>query len=365
MKRILKTAAFSASALLATLAPINASAYNCATPDCDCYCDPCDFSGITIGVDWLFWKPCYDDHEFAYVRCVEGVQETFDYQCVKADAESGFRLSLAKPNIYCGWTLSGSYSWLNSKNKRTINTLGTFTTDIGLQSPLIAGEIISNTTTFAAPADALGDQAIGAFDVAYQTFDILLSAEVLHCNPCHHLIPYFGFNGLFLNQDYSVTVNGLNSVSGGNVITIESAWKEDTFAFGLKVGSEYSYNIADCYRIFSDFSAALLVSDDSGTSTQTLLNADGTTVSQFVYQDDTCSLFIPGYHLKLGAAYDSCWCGTDFSVHVGYELVQWHNIQAPRVWPGNNLSGQTALSTSPSVATIGYHGIFAGLDLTF
>lgn len=368
-----------AVAVLSTLTaiPDKANAANdCFSYDscCEQSCDPCSFTGVEVGADFLYWKPCVDELDFVAVESTasfteDGIPETHTslrYKDICQGWEPGVRVRIALPDCWCDWTLSGSYTWINLKNSNSLDLLDDedLTENAALisgsiRSPLLHGSFASVLPEFFAGWEI----AKGRLDTTYQTWDALFSYDVV-CNRCNILSPFFGVEGLILNQELKAYyLESLDSEINKAVFD----WSSDYFGVGLKVGTDYTYNLFDCLKVFARASGSLVVGNDCAESNQAVfLGAASQTINvrSLSYKDDDKFIIVPGYHLQLGVLYESCYCGMDFGIRLGWEFVNWHNVPNHRVFP-SDVDVNNALSTSPTVRTLGFQGFLAGGEIRF
>jgi hypothetical protein len=310
-----------------SLTPSDANAYGYCNDPCN---DPCDvacedfsaFGGFDIGADFLYWKPCVDDLFVAQVTNENVVER----KSIDPKWEPGVRVKLAKPDMCGCFTLSGSYTWLKSNDHKTI------TNEAGVLRPIYLPDSIIGANVYT--------EIGGTWDTTYQTFDVLLSYN-LRCNDCQTLTPFFGVEGLILNQKLN------HNYSIGPVLQTAS-WDSDFFGAGFKMGLEHDLALSDCFALFAAGSGSIAV----GT------HDVKTTVTGKIYKDDVC-LIVPGYHLQAGLKYEADWCGMEFAIRAGYEMLERRNTPNMAYFFGDDQR------SSPSTTTLGFHGGFLGLDVQF
>lgn len=337
---------------------------NFANADC-CYdpcCDPCSFGGFEIGADFLYWKPCVDNLDYAVVKynsssegsSPETTTNKWGYKCLCLDWEPGFRIRFGKDDIWCNWRLDGSYTWLDIKSTASCKK-----PDSGVEyvsSPLFhiaqgnQDDPDFNELTYVA----------GKYDTTYQSWDVLLSYDIA-CNRCHSFQPFFGVEGLILNQ--KIGVAGLVDYETDEADAIAAGWNSDFFGVGLKVGTNYEFQMFDCLKFYGSASGVITVGDRDGKFKGLTYDASGN-IDEFLFTDGDCCQFVPGYHLALGLLYETDACGCEFAVRVGWEFVQWHNVSNPRVFTSGG-EYREYFSSSADYTTFGLHGLTVGLDFTF
>jgi hypothetical protein len=65
----------------------------------------------------------------------------------------------------------------------------------------------------------------------------------------------------------------------------------------------------------------------------------------------------------LGLTYNGCYCGTAYYVTLGYEFLDWFNIQQIRRSVVNN--GQITILNSQLGQRVGFQGLFVGAGFQF
>jgi len=222
----------------------------------------------------------------------------------------------------------------------------------------------------------------GKIEIDYQNWDLLMS-RIICSAECYTIAPFVGAEGLLLKQKIK-THSRLHSIREGTVIDTPGGfgngraltnWKSDFHAYGIKFGTDYIYQLGDCFQFFTRGSFTIAVGENSGKNHQSLTrnSEDGIGGPQAVVvikeKEDESSIMINGYNIQLGFIYETETCGYDVAFRAGYEFVKWHNVPKPRRFPGgdngNDNAYNRAISTSPSKSTVGFHGLMAGACLTF
>lgn len=315
---------------------------------CDDCCDPCaNFcEGFDVGIDLIVWEPCLNDLDYAatYDSAVAATTASNGKRhAIDHDWEPGFRIRLAKNDVWCGLDFSFSYTYLTADKKNGVS---------GASAGLAQSVLTHPLQTFA------GVRAAARSNLCYQTFDILFSFDCC-CDPCHVIRPFFGIEGLFVDHKIHARVD-----NGTDVERVERRWKGDVSAVGLKVGSEYRFRYDDCLSLFARASGTLATGDIKTTDRNTAVS--GSTLpgpSELNYHDKSCVCF-PGWHIQLGAEYETCYCGHMLNARLGYEFVQWTNFTAPRRYFGSSALS-AANGTSEAGSNLAFHGIFVGGGVSF
>lgn len=327
------------SAALCAFAPSGVQAQNC-DPCCDPCWDPCNFGEFEVGVDFLWWKPCVDDLDYCADR-KSSSNKDFKHKSVCLDWEPGVRVFLGKPDFYCGWDFGASYTYISSCTSSTTKHNGN----------------IVPTNTHSGFTSAFFDEGKGSWDSCYHEWDLLISFDN-SCNQCHQLSHYFGVAGIVLDQELKATLENSSQIE-------QTKWDSDYWGVGFRLGTDYNRRICDCFSFFANGNATILVGD-ADSKTRFDSRDSGTSADHTFKDDDTCQI-VPGYHLSAGFSYDTCVCDWDFSLRLGYEFLVWHNLPNQRTYVSDSSfsSPETALSTSSNTRTFGYHGLLAGVQMSF
>ena len=284
----------------------------------------CD--GVDVGAHFIFWKPCFDDLDYAYITDTSGSRAINEYKYVSNEWKPGLQVTLAKQGLFCDWNFSASYTRITGSNSNgsALGSNGTLTPTaaiVGISGPYESA------------------QAYHRF--SYNAYDLLFSRRCC-ITSCHTLTPFVGVAGLVHNQhletQYSTPTDRL---------TIN--WDGDYNGVGFRFGTQYDLTWNDCWMLFVKGSGAILVGTLSNKQKE-----DALAITPEQWEDETCN-FVPGTQIAVGFSYDTCWCDKLFKFVIGYEFLQWYNLSTPRrqeVWSINK-------------GTAGYHGLNVGLNITF
>lgn len=327
-------------------APVSANQGSCDPCDsCETSCwNPCDwdfcnFGGFEVGAEFLWWKPCVDDLDYA-ARVYETSDHTHvDYKGICPDWDAGVRVTLGLPNFFCNWDVCASYTYFESNDCASIDE------ENEIVSPLVHQGGLGSTLIY--------DEAHGSWDMTYHEWDILFAYDIA-CNPCHHFKPFFGVAGIVLDQGLTVKLQDSDTED-------EIKWNSDFWGVGLRAGTCYTYKINDCISFYAKAHGTLLAGEADSTNHQDL----DTSGENIILKDAGCCHFVPGYHIGAGFVYDTCVCNWNLSAKLGYEFLEWCNIPNHRGYTGDNLTTEASHATSASVRTLGFHGLVAGLALKF
>jgi hypothetical protein len=357
----------------------------------------CDFlSNFNVGVDFLWWKPCVNDLEFAKVgenldnvvglRDVdappapvleEGVggnvnesssstsslnrladQYRVNSRSICPDWQPGFRVSIGKDNCYCDWGFGASYTWVRSHDRRSVHREGeVFSTlfDVGGLEPVW---------------DSSFDSAKARWHMTFQEWDAVIRYD-LCCNSCHKLTPFFGLAGIHVTQELKTHFRGV--ADGGEdqsrpSNSLRSKFYSRFWGVGFRSGFDYSYQLCNCFTFFTKAHGTIVAGQASRRHSHDLdvYFCEGRENVDFEFhtRDSDCCRIIPGYHLAAGIAYDECICNLAVRIKFGWEFLQWFNLPAQQIFRAEDFaSGFT--QSGPSHRMISFQGLFAGVDVRF
>lgn len=354
------------TAMIAVSSLSFAGQYDCCNP-CPQPCDPCDscFGGFDVGADFLYWKPCVDDLDYAAVSTSGTVGDAtgtlVDYRGICPEWEPGFRVWVGKSDVLCGWDIAASFTWMKSDDKAAFET-----SDLSIYSTLGHAALLGDTTVGAVDiAGNLFNVAAAEWDSKFYAWDVLFAHPLDCCGPCFEFVPFFGVSGIYLTQEFnSAFANTLDTADTATAL-FATNWESKYWGVGLKFGSDFNYHFNDCLSLFALGSAEILAGEaTTGYNRQVLTLGDDTVVAA-QFNDNDCCLLVPGYHIAAGFRYASDWCGTDFGIRIGYEFLKYYNVPNARTFMGDQFATQAALSTSANTRTFGFHGLLVGADVSF
>jgi hypothetical protein len=300
------------------------------------YCSECDCCFDTT-IDFILWKPCLDNIDYAMTtEPADGdLSARYKHHAVDPKWQPGVRVALNKPNVCCGWGIGGSYTYLRDSSDDRVE---------GTVYPILLHPGIVE--------DAIYTSARCKYEYHYNAFDVLFSHSFVH-QKCNMFTPFIGVQGLALEQT-ARTRYQLDETS-----STSSKWCSDFIGAGLKVGAEYIFKSSDCLAFFAKTAGAIVAGNTDAHID--IIDSTNTTTTRFE-ESDNCR-FLNGYHFQAGLLYDWDVCGCETYLRLGYEFVKWHNISNPRVY--TNDGDGLARGTSPDSTTLGYHGLFAGVEMKF
>jgi hypothetical protein len=329
---------------------------------------PCGFSfcgkEVCVGAEFLYWKPCTDDLDVAAILETDGDFTDVDYKRICPGWEPGYRVYLNLPDFYCSWNLSASYTSLKS----TENASQSFEDpddESGIISPLIyPAEPFTDAVTFSEGKER--------WELKYQEWDVLASYDVVS-NSCQRFTPFFGIAGIYLEQELKAEFLLEDAPAPAAILPkqidqgMENSikWDSQYWGVGLRFGSEYEYYLCSGFSLFANADATLLAGKADAENKQLFINTNTEEEAEIKHDDDGCCHFVPGYRIAAGLNYQSCWCGWNFGLRIGYEFTNWHNIPNHRVYSGENTGSEASHSSPANTRTLGFHGLTAGASLIF
>jgi hypothetical protein len=334
-------------------APLGVNAQNCNPFYSPCNWDYCD-RGFELTVDYLLWKPCIDDLDFAFsFRTSSGTTDVI-YKEICPEWESGVRVSIEKYQAFSGLNLHASWTYIKSDDTRDFEppSGGNVSSTLlhpGLRAILDPG------------AGGRFKEAEGDWELSYNDWDLLLYRNI-SCNLWHEFSPFFGVAAITVDQELEVDLTNPEEVN--NEDEAEIRWTSYYWGVGLRAGTHYFYRFNETVGFFARAEGTLLAGDATGKNTQQV-SGDGIDPTEIELKDDACCHFLPGYHLGAGFIVHHCFCCYEFTLRLGYEFVEWHNVPNHRNFSGDNIVEEASHSSSPSTRTLGFHGMFAGLVFNF
>lgn len=313
-------------------------------------CDPCDSDDscsrsfcdldFEVGVEFLWWKPCVDDLDYAAERTTSNSPFTFQIKSIDPDWEPGVRVMLALPGFYCDWDLRVSYTYIKSDDSSKIEEDDAIV-------PVIGHPGVSQ--------HSLADEGKGTWKACYHEWDVLLAYDILF-NECYSVTTLFGVAGVALDQELEATLSG----ESGDAFT---KWKSDYCGVGFRFGTDYKYRMSECFEFFVMGTATILAGDADSKNEQDDSSSNSIAV---VKDDDPCQI-VCGYHIGAGFIYETSVCNYDSYIKLGYEFLQWNNLPNHRTFvaDGQSENADVVISTSSNTRTFGFHGLTLGLSLTF
>ncbi|MGA8164306.1 MAG: Lpg1974 family pore-forming outer membrane protein [Waddliaceae bacterium] len=357
---------FVAQTLLAASAYANTDNYSEFDGYNGCFGNAGNSFGVGLGADFLWWKPCVDNLDYA-IKFAEPTSESLenndenegflsDIKSIHLDWEPGVRVMAWAFNRECNWGAGASWTYVKICDTASIRiTEDQFFNDgISIMNPFVIGQS--------------GIAARGSFDACYHDWDLLALHSCFYGN-CHRISPYAGVAGMVFNQKINdrITPVGMFENSKGldqeeNGDSIPTKWRGDYWGVGFRVGLCYEFAFSRCFNFFAKADGSLLAGKVNRNRLSTQAQIRGTFVDASYNDPRNRCHFVPGYHIAAGFTYDVCLYNLDLLLRLGYEFVNWHNLSSPRI-----LVSQTGnlFPIATNTRTLSFHGLLAGLGISF
>jgi hypothetical protein len=303
----------------------------------------CDWGDIFIGIEGLWWTVYQDNLDYAVefdpddADIILGPGHT---KFLEYDWTGGGRGRLGF--VLWGWNLHGIYTWYQNKSDSSTNTEGS---DTDLKASLLH------------PATPESDAEFASIDsdLNYQTFEILIGRDLRLCENSIVLQPFFGIQGLQIDQELEVDYEGEDFDDPARV-----KWSSKVDAIGLKAGLDMNYRWYCGFGLYGSFAGSILAGRTDIHHRQQVLD-DGDVDETLIDIKEKENVFLPGYQVSAGFSWDTC-CGDCFYFifKLGYEFNHWfHTPQLRRYHDG--IEGVS----SDASGNIGLQGVTLSLNFYF
>ncbi len=305
---------------LLTVVFSSASADNFSRWDCcskGCHLSPaqpcCDDCGFFAGGDFLWWKACSSDHDFAVDTDINpsgGPQVDGKEYHVDFDWDSGFRATLGYRLGYDGWDVRAVYTYFHNSGDRSISNKD----GLELGSTIATPSIRTGRDHF--------EKATAKINLDFDLLDFVASRPFC-ISKTMIMRPYFGPRALILSQKEKYHYD---DVSTGNELDID--WRGRTEAAGLLAGVEWNMHLCDGFSLYANSAGSVLATwNNHGTIHQVSKGFDD---SDFKIKGSVDCAGIPAYHIAAGFNWETQICDWCFDLNLGYEFNHWFNLPEPR-----------------------------------
>lgn len=333
--------------------------YACCNP-CECFID-----GFSVGIDYLFWKPCVTGLHYAFrgdsaVLPVEEVladTNELEYHYVRPSAESGFRVNMSSYFTTEGLKFNATYTDLGFESTNCIFSVNEGAISFSQAYPVDYGEVNGNEVSI-----ATFDRAKGIWEMKYQTVETVLAYDL--DLDAFIVTPYAGFEAMLLDQKFEI--KGTDSLSEAPA-EFKLRKHQQYFGVGPQLGFGAFYNYNDCISAFFDINVGLLLGsadERDRIEIEELVENEEEEEDEYTvaykYKSTECYCF-PGWHLKLGLAYSTCVCNLDVNFHIGYEFLEYSN--APDFFDFEQ--GAYGIISSTNSHNLTLRGLFTGVNVRF
>lgn len=307
----------------------------------------CCFNNIHVGGDFLYWQPCVSDNDYA-IKADEPIS-TFsntgnnDSKTHYLDCEwaPGYRAWIKVDDLFCGFNAAIIYSYFDHSTHDSVH-----------------GDLHTIVLSRGIPVDFFeaGNRVNSKWNLTYHDADLILGYPLqFSCNECFGVEAFSGIKFLKFTQDRH---DRFRDDSADRTIH----WDRDLDFWGIgpTLGVKTQYDFCGGFRVFGLTGASLMIGQVDQKDDIESIFGGFTETDQTYKNDDDCICF-PGFHFLSGIAYETCWCNMQFSIHVGWEYVQWINAPSYPCYE-SDLSG---IRSGNSEKNLSLQGVFAGVDIRF
>lgn len=340
----------------------------CCYDDCS---DPCCsdglLNGIEVGAEFLYWQPYFDDLDFAFSTSTDSTDSTGSssgggcpgrFHHFEHDWVPAFRVFAGlKKDMCCGMNVCLSYTRVENTRNRSLSA-----DNNSLVSSFDFGP-------FSSFADLASFTAIsGNHKFTYNDIDLLFSHDFC-LTECHHFTPFFGVEGLNLDDRThtfaEAIINDDSSASSlfsssNEVISATHHRKNDFWGVGLKCGAEYRFQLFDSLSLYGNAAGSILWGEAKTHFREEIdFNSSSSESQEFILSTTGgCSKrwrMVPGYRIGVGFRYDTCICDWNIVGTLGYEFIDWFNMPRAHHFIGDSDRGRH----------VGFQGLNLGLAVRF
>lgn len=315
----------------------------CGYDDCYASCMPCDcyIDGFSVGIDYLYWKPCISGLHYAVkgTNAVTASTNNLGYKYLDPSFESGFRVNFASQFTIEGLSFRATYTDLGYEDEDCVATQTANAIQLSHAQPF-AVQLVNGVS-----AD---------WEMKYQTVEAVLAYKL----DMDSLVfsPYAGVDVMML--DHKIKAIGTDSLSE-TVTTVRVRKHQQYFGAGPMLGMGTVVAFSDCLNFFFDANASLFIGGAEERDKFTIVD-DGTTTQDRRFKSNECYCF-PGWHLMFGLGYETCLCGLDVGLRFGYEFVQYTNAPSFLDYEQDEDGIVSAVNSS----NLTFRGLFVGLNVGF
>lgn len=337
--------------------PNPAKAYFENNPFDAAYCGCC----FEAGADFLWWKQSADNLDFGFssrsVPCEcptekgktrEATTGVYMINTLCPKWKPGVRAQFSIRNFLSNANLRGSYVFIRHSDE---------------------GSFSGSAVTSLIPTNRRFEIVGSNWSSTYQAADLLFTFPICS-NPCFNAMPFFGVEGIYLRQQMNTVLS--NPFDYYQASQVDGHFKGDVWGVGIKVGTDYEYNLISCLKIFGRGSLSMV----SGEPTIKHWFQRGVTEDDQSFEacyekpkieicENGCTHMMPGFQLQIGTRYlvSIYRCAVD--LHIGYEFVEWLNVPNTRHFIGEIFSDRPLVSTTRTGRNLGFNGLFFGANFAF
>jgi Legionella pneumophila major outer membrane protein precursor len=302
----------------------------------------CDF---TASVDYLYWNVCRSGLDTIISRdhgCEQSSKVLGDVHYIDHEWNSGFRVQLG---YKCddSYDLSLRYTHFKANPDQHISCIDGSATRL---HPLMEAASCFQETSVDAE-----------YDIKYNVLDLELGSWMKHgCNG--HLRPFVGFRYASIDQE----VDALYILPLPTPTHVyASKQTSDLDSYGVTLGFDFRHQLCDSFNVIGRVAGGAHYGDFSYATNQANI-IDPCSVKQFVNVHGHDCRAVYSSEVAIGLEYDFCgFCGTDFSIAVGYELQTWHDLMDFQDFT----DGDFPTKITRNDASLLLHGLFVRLGAEF
>ncbi len=350
----LKKALFTAILLLSSPLLCADVFYNDFPDEC---CYDCCSNGYTFAVwfDPMAVKPCQSNLRFVTIREEDAtVSDTLTDYSLHPDWDFGFRLGGGIKSQCKPWSFRADYThWENRSSGSAIATsLGA-----GVEMVPIDGTLRPALGPNVSVEDGFTATTSISLNYEYSLFDLTAAWSCCVCRNLK-LTPYGGLRGFwFKTNAKQINANEANFIysPSGDLSTATN----DYTAYGIVGGLRFNYRLCGCFHFYGSFGGSIL----AGENTFFLSEYASQNPIPLVINEEKLCLYNHSLEGAWGITYDTCFCGLNTHIGVGYEVTQWNETLPSPL--GYNISGISSVDDVPSPRGLFVQAITARLGIAY
>lgn len=307
-----------------------------------------------VGEDWnfylsgsfIFWQPVERGLDFAMTSPAAG-EIKYTKKTLNFKFKPGFKVAMGLAfDKHDDWIWATEYTWLNCKNKRTLN------------APT-GGHLLTiweyNVEEF---GSAYADWAHAKWRLNYNMFDTNFSRP-FYQGTMLTVKPHAGLRGGWINQKYHVSYMQDDSTS-----VMKPHARQKTWLVGPRIGLSSDWLLGAGFSFFANGAASILYQDFRTHFYRTSYAETPANISH-VYEKMAC--FTPNFELGLGFGWGSYFCdnGCHFDLRVGYDFQVYLQENAMRPLKDYFLDGATYEYVDGNMGNLMLQGLTVTLRFDF
>lgn len=341
---VLKNTLFKALAAVGCLT----STFIGATDLCEC--------GFIIGGDYLYWSPCISNMHYVSQgqNDLSEPSNEVNYHFINTDWDSGFRVYLAKEDLFGCFDVMATYTSFDAKHTEAI-----FDDEVNFR------------WTWPTPISTEDNHyATAEWKMDFQRIELVAGYSIeFGKGCCLALQPFAGVDTVSLKQD---RIDELMDLIPKEAMNNEPAVVPNVYnsmtrsldyeGIGPMVGMGYYWELCEGLATFGRASLSLLVGKADIVDEQTFVN-NSMSEDDFVNvqrYEDKC-VCVPNLHLQTGLSYKACVCNKWLTFRIGYEYLQYVNAPSHIMYDTDHQGSITGLNHN----SVTLQGFFGGVAFAF